>query len=78
VIQLQICDRGLGISIEDQKQLFEPCYRGKNVRHIAGTGLGLVVVQKCVELHGGSLEIASVAGSGTTVTILLPNLSREV
>ncbi|WP_162528345.1 ATP-binding protein [Microcystis aeruginosa] len=31
----------------------------KNVRHIAGTGLGLVVVQKCVELHGGSIEIAS-------------------
>jgi PAS domain S-box-containing protein len=77
-IQLQIRDRGLGISIEDQKQLFEPFYRGKNVRHIAGTGLGLVVVQKCVELHGGSIEIASVAGSGTTVTILLPNLSREV
>ncbi|MFM6898726.1 MAG: ATP-binding protein, partial [Microcystis panniformis] len=68
-IQLQIRDRGLGISSEDQKQLFEPFYRGKNVRHIAGTGLGLVVVQKCVELHGGTIEIASVAGNGTTVTI---------
>ncbi|NCR15899.1 MAG: sensor histidine kinase [Microcystis aeruginosa LL13-03] len=36
-------------SREDQKQLY------KNVRHIAGTGLGLVVVQKCVELHGDSI-----------------------
>lgn len=74
-IQLQIRDRGLGISLEDQKQLFEPFYRGKNVRHIAGTGLGLVVVQKCVELHGGKIELSSVAGSGTTVTILLPKVS---
>ncbi|MFM6324601.1 MAG: PAS domain S-box protein [Microcystis panniformis] len=74
-IQLQIRDRGLGISSEDQKQLFEPFYRGKNVRHIAGTGLGLVVVQKCVELHGGTIEIASVAGNGTTVTILLPKVA---
>jgi signal transduction histidine kinase len=47
----------------------------KNVRHIAGTGLGLVVVQKCVELHGGSIEIANIPGNGTTVTILLPKVA---
>ena len=70
-VQIQICDRGLGIPTEEQKQLFEPFYRGKNVRHIGGTGLGLVVVQKCVELHGGSIEIASEAGRGTTVTVRL-------
>lgn len=73
-IQLQIRDRGLGISMEDQKQLFEPFYRGKNVRHIAGTGLGLVVVQKCVELHGDSIEIAIIPSNGTTVTIILPKV----
>ncbi|MBE9091870.1 sensor histidine kinase [Microcystis aeruginosa LEGE 11464] len=47
----------------------------KNVRHIAGTGLGLVVVQKCVELHGGSIEITIIPSNGTTVTILLPKLA---
>jgi PAS domain S-box-containing protein len=73
-IQLQIRDQGLGILADDQKQLFEPFYRGKNVRHIAGTGLGLAVVKKCVDLHGGSIAIASEAGRGTTVTILLPNI----
>ena len=56
-------------SREDQKHLY------KNVRHLAGKGLGLVVVQKCVELHGGSIEIASIPGNGTTVTILLPKVA---
>ncbi|NJK76312.1 MAG: HAMP domain-containing histidine kinase, partial [Microcoleus sp. SU_5_6] len=73
-VQLMICDRGLGIPTEDQKQLFEPFSRGKNVRHLPGTGLGLVVVKKCVNLHGGSIEIASEVGRGTTVTILLPKI----
>ena len=56
-------------SREDQKQLY------KNVRHIARTGLGLVVAQKCVELHGGSIEIAIILSNGTTVTILLPKVA---
>ncbi|MGK7953623.1 MAG: PAS domain S-box protein [Xenococcaceae cyanobacterium] len=71
-ITMQIRDRGVGISAEDQKQLFEPFYRGKNVRQIPGTGLGLVVVKKCVDLHGGNMAIASELGRGTTVTIKLP------
>jgi signal transduction histidine kinase len=71
-VRLQIRDRGVGIAIDDQKQLFEPFYRGKNVRHIPGTGLGLVVVKKCVDLHGGSIAIASEVGQGTTATIVLP------
>lgn len=71
-VRLQIRDRGVGISPDDRQQLFEPFYRGKNVRHISGTGLGLVVVKKCVDLHGGSIEINSEIGKGTTVTIVLP------
>jgi hypothetical protein len=47
----------------------------KIVRHIAGTGLGLVVAQKCVELHGSSIEIASISCNGITVTILLPKVA---
>lgn len=70
--ELQISDRGLGISPDDLKQLFEPFYRGKNVRQIPGTGLGLVVVKKCVDLHGGQISIDSEVGKGTTVTIVLP------
>lgn len=69
---LQICDQGIGISEADQKQLFEPFYRGKNVRNIPGTGLGLVVVKKCVELHGGSIILKSEIGVGTIFTVSLP------
>jgi signal transduction histidine kinase len=71
-IKMQICDRGLGILPDDRTQLFEPFYRGKNVRQISGTELGLVVVKKCVDLHGGDIAIASEVGKGTTVTITLP------
>lgn len=69
---LQIQDWGIGISPADQKRLFEPFQRGKNVRNIPGTGLGLVVVKKCVDLHGGSITITSEAGVGTTTTVTLP------
>ena len=68
----QIQDYGIGISSADQKRLFEPFHRGKNVRKIPGTGLGLVVVKKCVELHGGSIAIASEVEVGTTTTVTLP------
>ena len=49
----QIQDSGIGILPDDQKRLFEPFNRGKNVRNLPGTGLGLVVVKKCVDLQGG-------------------------
>ncbi|BAZ12472.1 multi-sensor signal transduction histidine kinase [Calothrix sp. NIES-4071] len=71
-MQLQIRDCGIGIPPDDQKQIFELFYRGRNVRHISGTGLGLVVVKKYVELHGGNIEITSNLGQGTTATIILP------
>ena len=70
--QLQIRDWGLGISIADKKQLFEPFYRGQNVKHLPGTGLGLVVVKKCVDLHSGNIDIQSEPGQGTTVTVVIP------
>jgi PAS domain S-box-containing protein len=69
---LQVQDRGIGIPLEDQKQLFEPFHRGKNVRSIPGTGLGLVVVKKCVDLHHGNISITSEVGIGTNCTITLP------
>lgn len=74
-VRLQIQDWGVGISPDDQKQLFEPFYRGKNVRHIPGTGLGLVVVKNYVDLHGGSITIASEVNQGTTLELILPRLN---
>lgn len=65
-------DRGIGISEEDQKNLFKSFSRGRNVGQRPGTGLGLLIVQRCVELHGGTIEIQSLVGEGTSVTVKLP------
>jgi signal transduction histidine kinase len=65
-------DRGVGIPAEDQARLFQAFYRGANVRDIPGTGLGLTIVKRCVELQGGTLELKSAPGQGTTVTVSLP------
>ena len=68
-VQLRVQDQGIGILPEDQRHLFEPFHRGKNVRSIPGAGLGLIVVKKCAELHQGTLEISSEVGVGTTCTV---------
>ena len=71
-VQIQIIDNGIGIPPNDLEQLFEPFHRGQNVRRIPGTGLGLVVVKKCVDLHHGQINLTSELNIGTTVTVSLP------
>jgi PAS domain S-box-containing protein len=68
----QIKDRGIGISVADQQRLFKPFHRGANVSNIPGNGLGLALVKKLVDLHGGQITVASEVGVGTTFTISLP------
>lgn len=65
-------DRGVGIPPEEQGRLFQAFHRGANVRDLPGTGLGLTIVKRCVELHGGTLQVESLPGQGTTVTVSLP------
>ena len=69
---LTIQDPGLGIPLEDQKHVFEPFHRGKNIGNIPGTGLGLTVIKKYLELQGGKISLKSEVGVGTTVTVTLP------
>lgn len=68
----QIRDRGMGIPLKDQTHLFQTFYRASNVGVIQGTGLGLTIVKKCVELHGGHIQLESEQGVGTTVIVTLP------
>ncbi len=65
-------DRGIGIPAEDQPKMFEAFHRAKNVADVAGSGLGLLITKRCVELHGGSIGFQSAAGEGTTFTVRLP------
>jgi len=67
-----VSDNGIGIPAADQKHVFEAFYRGKNTGAQPGSGLGLVVVKRCVELHGGELQLESTEGQGTTVTVRVP------
>jgi signal transduction histidine kinase len=67
-----IRDEGIGIPENDQQMLFTAFHRGANVGSRAGTGLGLLLVKRCVELHQGKVRIESQIGNGTTVTVKLP------
>jgi PAS domain S-box-containing protein len=64
-----VSDQGIGISEEDQQQLFSAFHRGGNVGTRPGTGLGLLLVKRCAELHGGNVQLNSTIGQGTTVTV---------
>jgi len=68
----QVCDQGIGIPEGDVEQLFQTFHRGSNVGERPGSGLGLVIVKRCVELHGGEISLESRSGEGTIVTVRLP------
>jgi signal transduction histidine kinase len=65
-------DQGIGIPQADQPYLFQSFYRCRNVGRITGTGLGLCIAKKCVELHRGQIQLISDVGVGTTFTVTLP------
>lgn len=69
---LEVSDQGIGISEEDQKHLFERFYRGENAANIQGTGLGLYIISRYMELAGGRIDWTSEIGKGTTFTLSLP------
>src|SRR5690606_20230634 len=68
MVSVTISDDGSGISEESLKRIYEPFFTTKE----NGTGLGLLISQKIIQDHGGSLTISSKAGEGTQVEILLP------
>ena len=70
-IILAVKDNGMGISNEDQIHLFERFFRGANVTNIQGTGLGLHIVAKYVEILGGSVTFESQLEKGTTFIVSL-------
>ncbi len=73
----RIQDTGIGIPTEDLDKLFDSFGRASNVGTIQGTGLGLGIVKKCVDLHGGNIAVESELGIGATFTVTLP-LNRHI
>lgn len=71
-LQLTVTDSGIGIPAADLARLFESFHRATNVGERPGTGMGLAIVKKCVDLHCGTVRIDSTLGKGTSVQVRLP------
>ena len=71
-LNLQIKDQGMGIPAEDLPHLFSTFYRAKNVVNIQGTGLGLHIVKRYIDMLNGEISLDSRLNEGTTFNILLP------
>lgn len=72
VMTIEVHDRGIGIPEEEQSEMFGRFFRAKNVTNIKGTGLGLNIVKKYVDMLGGEITFESKLNKGTIFTITLP------
>jgi signal transduction histidine kinase len=74
MVQVTVADKGIGIPPAEQTRIFEPFYRASAAvaAQIQGAGLGLSLVRRIVEAHGGRVTVESAPGAGSAVTISLP------
>lgn len=73
-----IQDRGIGIPQKDLPRIFEPLFRGSNKGDVKGSGMGLAIVKKLVEIQGGNIDVSSEIGIGTTFMVTLPSSDSSV
>ncbi len=71
-IVIEVSDKGIGIPEEDISKIFGNFYRASNAKFTKGTGMGMSVVQRCIKLMSGKVEINSKKGVGTNITVMLP------
>ena len=71
---IAVQDSGIGLSSEEQQQLFTKFFRAQHplVREAGGSGLGLAIARALVELHGGTITVVSAPGQGSTFNVTLP------
>lgn len=74
VVKLDLADRGIGIPERDLSNIFRPFFRGSNAAGLPGHGIGLSLVRRIAELHGGNVHVQARTGGGTTFTVTLPHL----
>ncbi|MEP7027017.1 MAG: HAMP domain-containing sensor histidine kinase [Candidatus Eisenbacteria bacterium] len=73
-VRVAVSDRGIGVAARDSERIFEKFTRADTglVHNVKGSGLGLALVRHIARAHGGDVELASVAGEGSTFTLVLP------
>lgn len=74
VVRIAVADHGAGLDHDERRLVFEPFYRGRRAvaDQVHGSGLGLSLVKRIVDAHGGHVELASEPGAGSTFTMVLP------
>lgn len=72
---VEVTDRGVGMSAADQIRIFERFYRAPSASHRPGFGLGLPIVRELMHAHGGSVEVTSAPGAGSTFRVSLPSVA---
>ena len=75
IVVIEVADTGWGITAEDLPQVWDELWRSSDARKVEGSGLGLSLVRVVAEQHGGGVSIRSIAGSGTSVRLQLPEIS---
>jgi two-component system sensor histidine kinase KdpD len=72
VVNIEVCDRGVGIPSEDLERVFDKFYRVQRPESVSGTGLGLAICKGIIEAHGGTIRANSRPGGGTIIVVMLP------
>lgn len=72
IASIRFQDQGIGMEPEELNKIFTPFYRGSNKEFSDGSGIGLTLVQKIIQLHQGEIQVRSTPAEGSIFTILLP------
>jgi signal transduction histidine kinase len=80
IVEIRVADRGPGIPADELGQIFDPFYRGRRALEdqVHGTGLGLSLVKRIVEAHGGTVSVKSEPGKGTEFVLRIPAAQAEL
>lgn len=72
---IEVIDQGIGIPVGDREKIFEKFYRAENARasNVQGTGIGLTLVKRIMEIHGGSVGVTSIPGQGSCFSLMFSN-----